>query len=69
MSPRNVIGNGAVKNCGEAYTEWNCDAKGSDNFVHKSEHPSSIHLDIKIYGFLYSHCYENLKSRTVLYNK
>jgi hypothetical protein len=32
MSPRNVTGKFAVRKCGEAYTEWNYNIIGSDNF-------------------------------------
>jgi hypothetical protein len=32
MRPRDVTGKCAVRNCGDAYTEWNYDTMGSDNF-------------------------------------
>jgi hypothetical protein len=35
MSPRDVTGRCTVKNCGGAYTEWNYNPTGSDNFLHK----------------------------------
>jgi hypothetical protein len=41
MSPRDGTVNLAVKNCGEAFTEWNCNAKGSGNFLHKSKQQQS----------------------------
>jgi hypothetical protein len=36
MSPRDVAGKCALKYCAEAYTKWNYNAVGSDNFLHKS---------------------------------
>jgi hypothetical protein len=33
MSPRDVTEKHAVKNYGEAYTEWNYNTMGSDNFI------------------------------------
>jgi hypothetical protein len=40
MSPRAGTGNRAVKNCGEANTEWNYNTNESDNSLHKSKQPN-----------------------------
>jgi hypothetical protein len=37
MSPGDVMGNTAVKNCGETNTILNYNTKESDNFLHKSK--------------------------------
>jgi hypothetical protein len=47
MSPRDVMGNRGVKYYGKADTEWNCNTKESDSFLHKSkQQPSRYHLGI-----------------------
>jgi hypothetical protein len=36
MSPKDLTGKCAVRNCDKAYTEWNYNAMGRDNFLHRS---------------------------------
>jgi hypothetical protein len=49
MSPRGVIGKCAVRNCGEAYTDWNHNPEGgADFFLHNSKQkPSPKYRGIK----------------------
>jgi hypothetical protein len=41
MGPRDITGKRAAKNCGEGNTEWNCNTKESDSFLHKSKQQPS----------------------------
>jgi hypothetical protein len=48
MSPRDVTGNGEVKNCGEPNKDWKYITKGSDKYLHKSkQQPSPQHPGIR----------------------
>jgi hypothetical protein len=41
-SPSDETGKRAVKNCAEAYTEWNYNIMGRDNFLPKSNQQTKL---------------------------
>lgn len=52
MSPRDVKGKYAVKNCGEAYAEWNYNTLGSESFLHKSNQLTKSLTPIEVFPSL-----------------
>jgi Fe-S-cluster-containing dehydrogenase component len=54
MCPRDITGKYTGKNCDEACTEWNYNAVGSDNFLHKSKQQTKTltHMCIYLLSFI-----------------